>query len=146
MKIYIANDHAGLEMKNAISTYLKTKYEIVNLGTNTKDSVDYPDYAFKLGEIVAKDKDSIGILICGTGFGMCLAVNKVKGIRAVNLVDVNTAPLAKQHNNANVICLSARFSSFENNQAIIEAFMDAQFETRHQQRLDKVTKYEREHG
>ncbi|GHU33031.1 putative ribose-5-phosphate isomerase B [Bacilli bacterium] len=141
--IFIGADHAGFEMKSQLVTYLQSlKIQVQDLGTNSLDSVDYPDYAFKVGEAVVANPNSLGILICGTGFGMCFAVNKVRGIRAVDVVRTDMAVLARQHNNANVLCLSARFVSLEENKEIIDAFLKGEYEARHQKRIDKVTNYE----
>jgi ribose 5-phosphate isomerase B len=144
MRIYIGSDHAGYEMKSKIVNYLELhSHDVKDLGVNSSDSVDYPDYAFAVGEYVSKDSSSIGILICGTGFGMCFAVNKVKGIRAVDVVRSDMASLAKRHNNANVLCLSGRFVSYEDNVNIIENFLHSEYEGgRHQERIDKITNYE----
>ncbi|MDR3330389.1 MAG: ribose 5-phosphate isomerase B [Mycoplasmataceae bacterium] len=145
MKIYIGSDHAGYEMKTQIVNYLKSQsYDLLDMGTMSLDSVDYPDYAFKVGENVVRDSNSVGILICGTGFGMCIAVNKVKGVRATSVVRADMAPLARQHNNANVLCLSARFVSYNENVNIINTFLKTNFEGgRHQKRIDKITEYEK---
>ncbi len=141
--IIIANDHAATEMKKDICKYFdqkQIKYE--NLGTDSNESVDYPDYAFKLcQEVLAKN--AIGILICGTGFGMTIAANKVKGIRAVNVYKPETAALGVEHNNANVLCLSARFNDLETNIQIINNFLNATFNgDRHLKRVNKISEYE----
>jgi ribose 5-phosphate isomerase B len=142
MNIYIASDHSGIKMKSDIIQHFANKFNIVDLGPFTNDSVDYPDYAYKTAQEVIKNK-SIGILICGTGFGMVIASNKVKGIRATNIVRSDMASLAKQHNNANIITLSARFVSLEENIKIIDNFINATFDgERHQKRIDKITNYE----
>ncbi|MDR3257578.1 MAG: ribose 5-phosphate isomerase B [Mycoplasmataceae bacterium] len=145
MKLYIGSDHAGYEMKSQIVNYLKSQsYDVEDVGTYSSESVDYPDYAFKVGEAVARDSQSLGILICGTGFGMCFAVNKVKGIRAVDVVRADMAPLSRQHNNANVLCLSGRYVNFNDNINIINAFLKASYEGgRHQKRIDKISEYEK---
>lgn len=145
-KIYIASDHAGFEMKNKIIEKLASEYEFVDLGTNSNESVDYPTYAFNLCKEVLKT-NSVGILVCGTGFGMAIAANKVKGIRATNIIDPKMASLAKEHNNCNVITLSGRFNTLENNIDIIHNFMNATFDgnsdvgKRHQRRIDLIDKY-----
>lgn len=141
--IYIGSDHAGFETKQKIVEWLKNNnYTVNDLGTNSLDSVDYPDYAFKVCNEVIKNKHSLGVLICGTGFGMCIAANKVKGIRAVDVIKSDMASLAKQHNNANVLCLSGRFISIDENIKIVSNFLNTTFEDRHQKRLDKITNYE----
>lgn len=147
IKIYIGSDHAGYAMKSQIIDILSDKYDFVDLGAYSADPVDYPVIAFNLGEQVTKTQ-SVGILLCGTGFGVNIAVNKVKGIRAVSVTDPKMIPLAKEHNNANVICLSARFSSLENNLAIIDAFLNAKFDVndqkneRHLKRIKMISEYE----
>lgn len=142
MKIYIGSDHAGVELKRQIIEHFKNQYEFIDEGPFTNDSVDYPDFAFKVATQVVKN-NAIGILICGTGFGMCIAANKVKGIRAVDIVREDMANLAKEHNNANIITISARFVDFEQNIKIIDNFLNAKFGgERHQKRLDKISQYE----
>ncbi len=138
-KIYIASDHAGFEMKEAIKKSMNN-ISFIDLGTHSLDSVDYPDYAYALSNEVKKDEDSVGILICGTGIGMCLAANKVSGIRCANVTSVTFAELAKQHNKANVISLSGRYSSVELNVEIINAFLSSTFEERHMKRINKLDK------
>lgn len=147
--IYIGADHAGFLMKQQIIAKLSNKYNFKDLGTdNNTESVNYPIYAFKVGDAVAKDTNAIGILVCGTGYGMCIAANKVKGIRAICLYDHKLASLAKEHNNCNVITLSGRFSKLENNIKIINNFMKAKFDTkdpkniRHVERIKLITKRE----
>jgi ribose 5-phosphate isomerase B len=132
-------------MKSQIVNYLKSQsYDVKDFGTHSSESVDYPDYAFEVGEAVSRDDHSLGILVCGTGFGMCFAVNKVKGIRAVNVVRADMAPLGRQHNNANVLCLSGRYVNFNDNLNIINAFFKASYEGgRHQKRIDKISEYEK---
>ena len=129
-KIYIASDHAGYEMKKAIISTLKNKYEFKDLGPKSTKPIDYPLYAFKVGEKVKTDSKSIGVLICGTGFGMCIAANKIKGIRAVTITDPKIAAMARLHNNCNVITLSARFNTLDNNIKIINNFMDVSFDAK----------------
>ncbi len=141
--IYIANDHAATDMKKMICQYFdKNKINYVNLGTDDNNSVDYPDYAFKVCDQVLKN-NGVGILICGTGFGMTIAANKVKGIRAVNVYKPETAALGVEHNNANVLCLSARFNDLDTNIKIINNFLNATFlGDRHQRRIQKIIDFE----
>ncbi len=136
-KIFIAADHAGFEMKDSIIESMKD-LSFEDLGTNSNDSVDYPDYAFTLSKKVLDNKGSFGILICGTGIGMCMAANKVSGIRCANLTSEKIASLAKEHNDANVISLSGRFVSLEENMQIINNFLNAKFEERHINRIKKI--------
>ncbi len=141
--IYIANDHAATDMKKSICQYFnKQNIKYVNLGTDLNDSVDYPDYAFKVCHEVIKN-NGIGILICGTGFGMTIAANKVKGIRAVDVYKPETAALGVEHNNANILCLSARFNDLQTNIQIIDKFLNANFlGDRHNRRVQKIIDYE----
>ena len=143
-KIYIASDHAGFELKEKLKNYLKDKsFELEDLGTNNENSVDYPDYAFKLGEKVAGDLESLGILICGTGIGMSMAANKVKGIRAAHCDNWKEAEMTRKHNKANVLCLGARIIDYDLAVKIIDAFLKNNFESgRHERRVGKIEKYE----
>ncbi|MGL4616667.1 MAG: RpiB/LacA/LacB family sugar-phosphate isomerase [Mycoplasmoidaceae bacterium] len=136
-KIYIASDHAGFEMKESIKQVMNY-LNFIDLGTKSTDSVDYPDYAYALSNEVIKDKDSIGILICGTGVGMCIAANKISGIRCANVTSPTFAELAKKHNNANIISLSARYVSVDENVKIIKTFLSSTFEERHLERINKL--------
>ena len=132
MKIIIGNDHAGLDFKHHIITYLKSKdIEVIDVGSSEKASVDYPDYAQIVAKEVLKDSNALGILICGTGIGMSIAANKYKGIRAALIYDIDTATLAKAHNKANVICLGSRKTSHIDATKMIEVFLDTDFESRH---------------
>ena len=126
-KIYIGNDHAGYKMKMSIIKLLKNKYNFIDLGSNNEESTDYPIYAKKVCNAVLKNKNNMGILICGTGFGMNIAANKFKGIRATNIINPLMASLAKEHNNCNVITLSARFNTINNNIKIINNFINTTF-------------------
>lgn len=142
MKIYIGSDHAGIDLKSKIIDHFKNQYDFIDEGPFTSDSVDYPDFAFKVANKVIEN-NAIGILICGTGFGMCIAANKVKGIRATTIVRSDMASLAKEHNNANIITISARFVDIDENIRIINNFLTATFGgERHQKRLDKISQYE----
>ena len=139
MKIYIGSDHAGVDLKSQIKTRLQDRFEFDDAGTFTSDSVDYPDFAHKVAENVLSDSGSIGILICGTGNGMAITANKHAGIRAALCWSPDIAALAKQHNNANIIVLPARFISTEMALDTLNAFLTAEFEGgRHQRRIDKI--------
>ncbi len=141
MKCYIANDHAGVRIKSSIMTHLMNKQccEIIDLGTNSSESVDYTDYAHLLCEKVLQDKGSFGILICGTGIGMSITANKHKGIRAALCHDAYTAKMAKAHNNANVLCIGERVVGIGVIESIIEAWIKEPFLAgRHKQRIDKI--------
>lgn len=138
--VYIACDHAALHMKNDIIGYLNDKeYNVEDLGPYTPGSVDYPEYAEKVAKAVTSDKDSLGILICGTGIGMSIAANKVKGIRAAACSEVFSAIMTRKHNNANVLCLGARVIGIETAKMMVDGFLEAEYEgDRHQRRVDMI--------
>lgn len=145
MKIAVGSDHGGFTLKEQIKTYLSEKnIEYVDLGTDSNTSVDYPDFGRKVGLEVKKGDVDFGIVFCGTGIGISIAANKVPGIRAALVYDEETARLAKEHNNANVIALGGRTTSYEKAVKILDSYMNATFESRHQNRLDKITKMESE--
>ncbi len=147
MKIALGADHGGAQQKESLLAHLTQQgFEVTDLGASCADgSVDYPDYALAVAHAVAAGVADFGILICGTGIGMAMAANKVAGIRAATVTDVNTAYLARQHNNANILCLSGRFTPPATNIEIVDAFIGAQFEGgRHQRRLDKIAEAEKE--
>ena len=113
-KLFISSDHAGYSLKEQIKKKFKNKYSFYDLGTdNSKDSVNYPDYAHKLCKKVAKNTKNIGILVCGSGTGMSLSANKTKGIRAAVCYNLKSTRLSRQHNNANIICLGSRLTKNE---------------------------------
>ncbi|MCR4873908.1 MAG: ribose 5-phosphate isomerase B [Bacteroidales bacterium] len=139
MKIYIGSDHAGVDLKTCVKERFGDRFEFNDSGTFTSESVDYPDFAHPVAENVLKDNGSFGILICGTGNGMAITANKHAGIRAALCWSPDIAALARQHNNANIIVLPARFISPETAIETLEAFFSAQFEGgRHQRRIDKI--------
>jgi ribose 5-phosphate isomerase B len=140
MKIAIANDHAGFGLKLVLKKWLEDHAYIVNdLGTHSEESVDYPDFAHKLANEVAAHTDEMGILICGSGNGVAITANKNPKIRAALAWIPEIAALARQHNNANVLVLPARFISETEAAAILKAFFEAEFEGgRHQKRVDKI--------
>lgn len=140
MKIAIGCDHAGFEQKDAIVAFIKgLGHEITDVGCHSADRVDYPDYAEKVARTITNGECDLGILICGTGIGMAIAANKIAGIRAANVVRADMAPLARQHNDANVLTISARFVDEADNEDIVRAFIEAQFEGgRHACRVDKI--------
>jgi len=140
MIIGICNDHAGVDYKNALTEYLKGKgHEIVNFGTDTKESMDYPDAAHPLASAVENGKVELGIAFCGTGNGMAMTLNKHKGIRAGLAWSEETGILVKKHNNANILVMPARFIPFEEVVRITDAWLDTAFEGgRHQRRIDKI--------
>lgn len=140
MKIGIGNDHAAVEMKQQIAEYLKELgHEVVNYGTDTNESCDYPLYGETVGRAVVDKEVDLGILICGTGVGISLAANKVKGVRAVVCSEPYSAKLSKQHNNTNVLAFGARVVGIELAKMIVKEWLDAEFEgERHQRRVDMI--------
>ena len=140
MKIGIGNDHPALEMKNQVMEYLKEKgYEVINYGTNTPESCNYPEFGEKVGRAVVSGEVDCGILICGTGVGISLAANKVKGVRAVVCSEPYSAKLSKQHNNTNILAFGARVVGIELAKMIIDEWLGAEFEGgRHQTRVDMI--------
>jgi ribose 5-phosphate isomerase B len=145
MKVAIAADHAGFEEKEKIKKTLdELGIGVEDMGTNSGDSVDYPDYARKVAEAVAGQTVDQGILVCGSGTGMAISANKVPGVRAAVAWNEETARLARQHNNANVLAIGARTTPTGTIPAIVKAWFDAEFEGgRHQMRVDKISGIER---
>lgn len=146
MKIGIGNDHAAVEMKNDIVAYLEELgYEMVNYGTDTYESCNYPEYGEKVGKAVAAGEVDLGILICGTGVGISLAANKVRGVRAVVCSEPYSARLSRQHNNTNVLAFGARVIGIEMAKMIIDEWLNAEFMGgRHQTRVDMIMAIEEE--
>ena len=139
MNISIGNDHAGVDYKNHIIDKLKDNYNIINYGTNNIKSVDYPDFAHPVSLDVQNNKSDLGILICGSGNGVSMTANKHKKVRAALCWNEQIAVLAKKHNNANIICIPARFISKEEALQIIKSFIETEFEEgRHQRRINKI--------
>jgi ribose 5-phosphate isomerase B len=140
MKISIGNDHAGVEYKEAIFQYLKSKgYEITNYGTDTLDSVDYPDFGHPVAIDVSEGKADFGIVICGSGNGIAMTVNKHPKVRAGLCWIKEIAYLTRLHNNANVLSIPARYTSIQQAVEIVETFLSTDFEGgRHQNRVDKI--------
>ena len=144
MKIAIGNDHVAVEMKNHITEYLTAKgHEIVNFGTDSNERCDYPVYGKKVADAVVSGECELGILICGTGIGISLAANKVKGIRAAVCSDPYSARLTRQHNNANIIAFGARVVGEATAEMIVDEFLNAEYEGgRHQARIDMISAIE----
>jgi len=140
MKIAIANDHVALEMKQLIKEYLIQKgYEIIDFGTNTEGSCDYPVYGEKAARAVSNGEADLGILICGTGVGMSLTANRVSGIRAVVCSEPYSAMLSRQHNNTNVLTFGARVIGIELAKMIVDEWLAAEFQGgRHKTRVDML--------
>lgn len=144
MKIGLASDHGGFEMKEEIKDYLKD-YEVEDYGTYSTESVDYPDYGKKLTEAVISKEVDFGIAFCGTGIGISISCNKVKGIRAALCFNEYMARKTREHNNANILCIGGRTTGIEIAKAMIDEFLNTDFEGgRHQKRVDKICKMEEE--
>ena len=141
MKISIGNDHAGPEYKKAIVEMLKAKgHEVTNYGTDSADSVDYPDFAHAVANDISEGKADFGIIICGSGNGIAMAANKHEKVRAALCWMKEIATLARQHNDANIISIPARFTSIPQAVEMVEAFLNTEFEGgRHQNRVDKIS-------
>lgn len=147
MKIAVGSDHAGFELKSHVIKFLeKLGHKPVDCGTNSPDvSVDYPDYALIVAHKVTSKECEFGILMCGTGIGMCITANKVDGIRAAEVYDVNTTLLSRQHNNANIICLGGRTIPTTEALDYIEIWLNTKFEGgRHERRVEKIAQVEKE--
>mgnify|MGYP000170111778 FL=1 len=140
MKIAIASDHGGYALKEQIKQHLLERgVEVEDLGTHSEDSVDYPVYGKLCGQTVASGKADLGVVVCGTGIGISIAANKVKGIRCGLCTSVEMAHLTKQHNNANVLALGGRTTKPELAMAIVDEWLDTEFEGgRHQRRIDML--------
>jgi len=141
LKIAIGADHAGYEMKNEVIAWLEPKVAVLkNLGTDSSESVDYPDFAHAVAGEVEKGNYDLGILICGSGIGVDMTANKHQGIRAALCWKKEISKLAKSHNNANVICLPGRFISFSEAKEILDTFFNTEFEGgRHNRRIGKIS-------
>lgn len=147
MMIYIGSDHAGFNLKETLRQHMKDKgMNVVDVGTfSAEKRVDYPDFAQEVGQKVLENSGSLGVLICGTGIGMSIAANKVKGIRAAHVADVTQARLARQHNNANVVTMGERTTGPETAKDIVDTFLSTDFEGgRHEGRVEKITALENE--
>ncbi|WFD10595.1 ribose 5-phosphate isomerase B [Tepidibacter hydrothermalis] len=146
-KIGIASDHGGYNLKEEIKNHLKGEYEIVDFGTDSLDSVDYPDYGVKVAEAVKNGEVEEGILCCGTGIGISLAANKVPGIRCAVVSDTFSARMSKAHNDANIISLGERVVGRGLALEIIDTWLGTEFEgDRHQRRVGKITEIEKKYS
>ena len=144
MKIFIGSDHGGFKLKEKIKEYLKElNHEYEDIGTNSNESCDYPDFAYKVAKKVAETNGK-GIVICGTGIGVSMAANKVKGIRAASVFDEYTAKMSREHNNSNVLCLGERTTKENMAKKIVKIWLNTKFskEERHHKRVDKIMKLE----
>lgn len=140
MKIYIGADHAGWELKDAIASVLRQSgIDVIDVGTNGPESVDYPVYAFSVARAVARGDAELGILVCGSGIGMCMAANRIRGIRAVIGHEPYSARMSRRHNNSNVLCLGSRFTGRDLAIDIVQEWLEEPFDGgRHQRRIDMI--------
>jgi ribose 5-phosphate isomerase B len=146
-KIFAGSDHAGFALRGLVVAHLRERgHEVIDLGAPNAESSDYPDYGAKVGRAVRDDPGGLGVLVCGTGMGICMAANKIRGVRAAAVWSVESARLAKAHNDANVLCLGARLTSDGDALLLVDTWLGATFEGggRHQRRLDKLAALERE--
>jgi ribose 5-phosphate isomerase B len=146
MKIAVGNDHRGVTVKQRLVGLLKELgHEVSDMGANSPASVDYPDYAIPVAQAVRAGAADRGVLVCGTGHGMCIAANKVAGVRAANCRDVIDAELSRRHNDANVMCLSADLIGEEQIEKMVRTWLTTDFEGgRHARRTEKIAAYEKE--
>ncbi len=144
MRIALGSDHRGYDMRRRIAGVLeRQRHEVLDLGCHQKEYSDYPDFAFLVASAVAQGKADRGILICGTGIGMCIAANKVVGVRAALCHDDITAEMSRRHNNANVLCLSADLLGEELVEHLVSIWLATEFEQgRHARRVEKITRFE----
>ncbi len=142
--IAIGSDHAAFELKENIREFLiESGYKVIDMGTDSSRSVDYPDFGIAVGEAVSRGDCDRGIVICGTGIGISISANKVKGVRAAACSDPYSARLSREHNNANVLALGARIVAPEYARSIVREWLDAKFlGGRHQKRIQKIARYE----
>ena len=147
MKIGFASDHRGYKLKKELINELKKEnYEIIDYGTDSEESTDYPDYAFKLGENVAKKNVDFGVAICGSEIGISIACNKVKGIRCAKVTTKEEAEVTRIDNDSNIVAFGEK-TSFEDALEIVKTFINTEFSNleKHQRRINKIKKYEEEH-
>jgi ribose 5-phosphate isomerase B len=144
MKIAVGSDHRGVEAKKRLVPFVQQLgHEVIDMGPESSDSVDYPDYALRVAQAVGGQQVDRGILICGTGIGMCIAANKVKGVRAAPCHDSITAEMSRRHNDANILCLSADLLGADLMERMVRIWLATEFEAgRHARRVDKITRYE----
>ncbi len=144
MRIYLGSDHAGYAMKESLKPYFERKgIDVVDVGTDGEESVDYPDYAQAVAIAVSSGEAERGVLVCGSGIGMSIAANKAPGVRAAVITDSELATMFRKHNDGNVICLGGRYIPRQLAEEILDAFFDTGFEGgRHQLRIDKISALE----
>jgi ribose 5-phosphate isomerase B len=148
MKITIGSDHAGFELKEKIKKYLdELGYKYKDFGTDSNESVDYPDYALKVAESVSKKEFDRGILICGSGIGMCMTANKIPGIRAALCHNIETAKLSREHNDANVLTFGAKMIDEDTAKDIVKVWLKTEFlGERHLRRINKIKDIEKKYS
>ena len=146
MRIAIASDHRGYSIKGKIVVLIaELGHEAVDMGTDSAESVDYPDFAFRVAQAVSEGRAERGVLVCGTGIGMCIAANKVAGVRAAPCHDSITAEMSRRHNDANVLCLSADLLGEGLIDRMVRIWLETEFEAgRHARRVEKILRYEQE--
>ena len=144
VKIYTGSDHAGFDLRGRIVGHLRALgFEVDDLGTPNAESTDYPDWAAAVGRAVRDNVGSLGVLVCGSGLGVCIAANKINGVRAVDIWSVEAARLSRAHNNANVLCVGSRLVPEATAFAIVDAWLDTDFEGgRHARRIEKIAALE----
>jgi len=146
MRIVVGSDHAGFELKTMVADHLEAAgHAVIDVGTHDSVSVDYPDYGAAVGRAVVGGEAELGIAVCGSGVGICIAANKITGVRGATVHDVTSARLSREHNNANVMCLGQRFIGPQVALDAVDAFLTAQFaHGRHDRRVDKIHQLEQE--
>ncbi|TET23258.1 MAG: ribose 5-phosphate isomerase B [Candidatus Stahlbacteria bacterium] len=144
MTISIGADHHGFALKNSLKRWLQLKgYKVIDVGTDDPNSTDYPEYAIAAARLVSSHEAGLGVLICGTGIGMCIAANKVNGVRAARVCSEKDAQMARRHNNANVLCFGAEIVNEALARRMVTAWMQNEFEGgRHERRVEKITAFE----
>ncbi len=145
MRISVGSDHAGYRLKERVVEHLESAgHDVVDVGTTSEESTDYPDFAEPAARMVATGETDGAVLVCGSGQGMCMTANKVRGVRAALAWTTEIAKLSRNHNNANALCLPARFVSEEDALAIVDAWLDAGFDGgRHERRVEKMMNIEK---
>jgi ribose 5-phosphate isomerase B len=138
--IVIGSDHAGYKAKEELKAMLQKKgFNVIDVGTTSEESTDYPDYAVKVGEAVSSGQAKQGVLVCGTGIGMCMTANKIRGVRAALVTDDLTAEMSRKHNDANVFCAGARVLATEKMKQLLDKWLSTPFEGgRHERRVQKM--------
>ncbi len=144
MRVVLGSDHAGLRLKQAVAAHLEQAgHEVVDVGTHTTESVDYPDFGAAVGRAVVGGEGILGVAICGSGIGICIAANKVAGVRAATVHDVTSARMTRLHNDANVMCLGERFTGEQVALDAVDIFLSTPFEGgRHARRVEKIAALE----